>query len=772
MRNRRHAVAAFALLLATATAQNPPGPEADLRSKSIDTRLQAIDALGASGRADVDRWLAPLLGDKDWEVQERAAMALGAARCQPAHKALLALALDGDVVRVRIAAARAAAAIDAPAAAAWLLDKAKGKNPARALEALSLVNRNQPPVADADRLQRLLRHEDRALREAAAVAWLECAAERAEALRKLLAEPFLVVRCRALEAVAEAPRADDLAPLQELLRGGRQHEVVERRLLRALAAALALPHDDLPGRAGDVLQGAGSEGLPMTRRARLAALLARGEKPVFTPAQAVAALQPALTAGDGGARAAAAKALREVGGEQALAAARAHFPRETDRRVQAQLVETVAALQPATTEAGAAWLVEVAQSGLDDHVRERAVVRLGRSGAKGATAVLAGLLEHRQWTLAVCAAVSLGMTDADAALPPLLQLLQHGEWTRRGAAVIGLMHWNRAEVVDPLVGMLADPHPTVAGTAHAALQTIAQRYDVAATAKAWRAFWTQHKDTHAFVDRAASIDKAKRFGYAVPDAEIYQGLDVVVFTSRGDHIEQLLQELKIAHRTTEAGRIAPSCVHPEAIFVANCTGEIAADDVIPLAWFVRTGGSLFGSCWALSQTIARLHPGVVQQARTADQVLDEVRASPVRRDSPLLNGVFPPAVVPIYHLEGAHLIDVLDPEWCDVLIDSPDAAERWGCGNLAAWFFSGHGVLFDSANHFDLQGLQTAPDLKTAEQRQAYAVDHMGMSFATWRTTRTAAHWKQARRAGRSVPDLSAFRLLTNFVRSKRMAEY
>jgi hypothetical protein len=128
--------------------------------------------------------------------------------------------------------------------------------------------------------------------------------------------------------------------------------------------------------------------------------------------------------------------------------------------------------------------------------------------------------------------------------------------------------------------------------------------------------------------------------------------------------------------------------------------------------------------------------------------------------------------VPIYHLEGAHLIDVLDAERCEVLIDSPDAAERHGCGNLAAWFFSGHGVLFDSANHFDLQGLGVVVGLKTAVDRQAYAMDHLGMTYATLRDSRSAAHWKSATKARESVPDLSAFRLLTNFVRSKRIGKY
>jgi len=761
---------AIVLLAAFASAQTP-GPEADLRSKSIDTRLAAIDTLGSSGRADVDKLLLPQLKDKDWEVQERAAMALGKAKSAPALKALIDLALDGDCVRIRQAAAQAAAAVDPVETANGLFKKAKGKTQVAALEALAIANRRQAPHEDADKLKKLLRAEDAPLREAAAAAWFECAADRADALRTLMAEPFLVVRCRALDAIAAAPRAEDLKPLTDLLRGGKQDQVVERRLLRALAAALAEGHADPAGRAADTLQSAGTEGPAATRRARLATLLARGASPVFTQKQAVAAVKPSLVA-DGAARAAASRALREIGGDEALAAALAHWPRETDRRVQLQLVETVSALRTPTTPEAVSWLTAIAAGSYEDAVRERAIVRLGKSGVQGATDTLVALLGDRDWTLACCAAVSLGETDADGAFEPLVKMLQHAEWTHRGAAVVGLMHWNRASAFERMIDMLDDAHPVVAGAAHAALQAMSLQFELGTKQKAWRSWWSANKETHQFVDRTESIDKLKKYGYAVPDTEIYQGLDVLVFKSRGDHIEQLLDRLQIAHRETEASKVSSSGIHPEAIFVSNCTGEIAGDDLLPLAWFVRTGGSLFGSCWALTETIARIQPGVVQQAKTRDQVMDDVRALPCRADSPLLTGVFPPAVVPIYHLEGAHLIDVLDEERCEVLIDSPDAAERWGCGNLAAWFFCGHGVLFDSANHFDLQGLETAKDVKTAEQRQAYAVDHMGLSFETLRETRTSGHWKNAKQAKQNVPDLSAFRLLTNFVRSKRMAEY
>lgn len=762
---------AFACLLATAIgAQTPPAADksADLKAKDIAARLAAIDWVASSGRKDAEALLIPLLSDRDWEVQEHTATAFGTMKSKAALRTLIDLAVDGDVVRVRRAAAFATAAIDPLEAANSIWKKAKGKNVAPAYESLALVLRGQPPFAEADKIKKSIKDPTALIRESAAVAWLEAAAERAEALRTLAGDPALGVRCRALDAVTEAPRSEDLEPLVALMGGAGQNEVVGRRILRALAAVLQKGDGDRAQAALTAMKKAGDGDLALARRARLIPMLARGEKPVFDKKAAVDALMVSLQARDGGARAAAARALREIGGDEALAAALAHFGKEPETRVQVQLVETVAALRPPTTPEAVAWLVKIVMGQLDEDVRERAIVRLGKSGAKEAAPALIGALTDRSWSIACCAAVSLGKTDDDTALAPLQRLLQHNDWKLRGAAVVGLMHWSREAAVEPLVGMVGDAHPVVARAAHEALRAMSHKYDAKQDVKAWRAWWEQSKGKHDFTDREATLDKLKKYGYAVPDSEIYQGLDVIVFKSRGDHIEQLLDRLKIAYRTTEQNGVLAAGMHPEAIFVSNCTGEISPTDVEPLSWFVRTGGSLFGSCWALTETIGRIHPGVMTKANTKDQVLDDVRALPVQADSPLLTGVFPPSVVPIYHLEGAHLIQVQDPERCEVLIDSPDCAERWGCGNLAAWFSLGHGVLFSSANHFDLQSLEKAVGLKTDKDRQIHAVDHMGLSFETWRKTRTAGYWASPSKSSENVPDLSAFRLLTNFVRSKR----
>lgn len=765
---------AATLLPTTAATQSPVAKLAvELRSKEIGRRLKAIDDVVATGDPTAERVLQPLLRDKDWEVQEQIATALGKLKSKGSLAKLADLAIDGDIVRIRRAAALAAANIDAAEAAKRIFKKAKSKKLVRALEALAIVLRAKPEFKGGKKLAGFLKDKDAAVREAATAVWLESSPDRKKAIEQLTAARHLTMRCRALDTITEAPREEDLDPLLELFAGKGDKPVIARRIVRAVAAVIAMDGDRKSRLATVLAKTEGSE-VALTRRARLIAHLGVGEKPVMTAKDAVAALKPCMRSDSDRPRGAAAKTLREIGGKEALKAALGMFNRETGGRVQLQLVETVAALRKPDTEKAVQWLVKIVEGNYDEQVRERAVVRLGKSGVKGATKTLSGALTSQEWTIAVCAAVSLGKTDSDDAYQPLIKLLGHSDWKMRGAAVVGLMHWSRDEAVDPIVKMLEDENPVVSRAAHEALRTMSRNFEADFKPTEWRKWWTANRKKHDFTDREATLGKLKKYGYAVPDTEIYSGLDVVVYqTGRGDHIELLLERLKIAHRTTQQGKVTECGVHPEAIFVSNCTGILGPDDVEPLQWFVRTGGSLFGSCWALSETIARVHPGVMKMYATGE-VLDDVRAQACRPDSPLLTGVFPPSVVPVYHLEGAHLIQVLDPDRCEVLIDSPDAAERHGCGNLAAWFFSGHGVLFDSANHFDLQGLSVAGagKLKKPKERQAYAVDHLGMSLATWREARSEGYWKSSTKAGQSVPDMSAFRLLTNFVRSKRIGDY
>src|SRR5688572_28318808 len=108
-----------------------------LEAREPTERLAAIDAIRQNGHEQADKLLVGALDDRDWEVVDRAARALGE-RGTPAGSAaaLSALAIDGPIRRIRLAAAESLAKLD-PAAAGELLTKvAKGPNLARACEGL------------------------------------------------------------------------------------------------------------------------------------------------------------------------------------------------------------------------------------------------------------------------------------------------------------------------------------------------------------------------------------------------------------------------------------------------------------------------------------------------------------------------------------------------------------------------------------------------------------------------------------------------------------
>lgn len=187
---------------------------------------------------------------------------------------------------------------------------------------------------------------------------------------------------------------------------------------------------------------------------------------------------------------------------------------------------------------------------------------------------------------------------------------------------------------------------------------------------------------------------------------------------------------------------------------------------------MKTGGYLFGSCWAVHETIERVSPGAVRKLETMGEVTDRVTASPCDPSNAYLKGVFPESVTPIYSLLGAHLIEVLEPERVEVLVDSPECAERWGGGNMTAWFKDGHGKILDSVNHFDAQGLAQATGIKKPQERQAFALDHMGISYAKIRETLKEKWWSSNTKAAEEIRDLSVFNLITNFVRARRIESY
>ncbi|MEM9802708.1 MAG: HEAT repeat domain-containing protein [Planctomycetota bacterium] len=576
--------------------------------------------------------------------------------------------------------------------------------------------------------------------------------------------------CAALDSIAAAPDPTDVDTLRPLLLSEEfPTSVVARRLERAFARTIAdLSADD---QSATLLAAASEAPAASARIARVASfpdVRVDAKTEVFTQL---------LGTDDVDARAAAAKGLDALGEEGADLALGA-LEDASEARVQLQLVRILdrraALVDEEEGEAGAAVkaLIGLLKDGVSDPVREAAAVALGREGIhRTAVSALAQAAADGEGEVAITAAIALGRTRADDALGPLRALTERESWMVRASAAEGLKQLSRPECVPPLLALLLDENAAVRATAHRALLRFSDREGQEVEFEEWPGWWQENAKRAKFRTREEERELAEKYGYGVDERTIYRGLDVVVVPGRGDHIELVLERLEIKYRIARGGQLAEAGLHPGAILLVGCTGEITPDDVDIVRWYVHAGGALFTSCWALTYTVEPAFPAVLAKFPSPGEVVDNVFAFPAigAADSPYLRGVFDGGVRPYYSLLGAHLVEVLDPERAEVLLDSPTAAARHGTGDLAAWFRSGHGVVLDTANHFEEQGFSAASGLRKPIDRQAFAIDHMGLAPTKLRELVDEKWWRSTSKAAEEVLDLSVFRILTNFVREKRI---
>ncbi len=768
-------------ILALALAPQVSDHEKGMRSKDDETRLATVAVLAQESDPKSEKLLTAALKDVDWEVIERAADALGTRRAQSALDELEKLALESPLRRHRVAAARALARIDAKTAAADLSKKCTGATELVALEALVEVVRGAGPDLD---LKAVLKSAEKSKsNEARATAHLVLAAylspERAGRIVKAFDTKSVLATCMVLDEMAAHPVAGDLAILVKLLERDELDDTVERRAVLAARADIAGP-DAATETWSPLVERliASKHGAITARGTRLVRQLASSRGPatqggtgaLIPDERALEMIRPALAHKDAAARAAAMHTAGRLIGDGVVAAARKSAADDVSERVRYQALAALYRVSPPEDLANAAIAAKLLESDLDADVRTLAAVKLGKRNLSVGVDALKKALNDKDWGVGVAAAVSLGRTQMHESVQTLVAMSNtHADWKMRGAALVGLsLAYDKASI-PACIAALGDADSWVARCALKHLEVVSGE-KLGPKPEPWNAWWATNERTLLLADPEVVAARRKRFlDISTTAPEVYRELDVVVLESRGDHIENVLESQRIDHRMTRAGALPTAALSQDALLMMNCTGELEARDVERVRWFVLVGGHLFGTCWALQETISRAMPtSPIAKFETQGEVLANVPASPCDLESPFTAGVFAEGVEPIYALQGAHLIRVLDPERAEVLIDSPWCAETFGCGNLAAWFEAGHGTVLDSVNHFDLQGLELAEGLKTPRDRQAYAVDHMGYSYASLREARGEKYWDQAMKASQQVLDLSVFRLLTNFVRLRR----
>jgi HEAT repeat protein len=764
------------LLAASLAAQEGPGDAGvaeQIQSKDVLERLKAVEAIREKGAPDAAALLEKATKDRDWEVVHRAVEALGTRGTPDSVGLLVDLAVGGPTRAIRHAAALSAKELHPPTAVGALLKRLKGDEAVPAAEALAVL----ADPSSAKDLEKLAKKRGKGTDEGrlAAVEALGALGDPARIafFSEYLRDDDFRVRAAAVRALAATKETAAIVPLRDGLNAEVLADVLSRRYITAIRGLLVAQQD--PAKrdfaAKMIVSSFGMGGSPKAaaRIARLLGVLGNAKSPVGPVDEYVRVLlSGGITNTGTDVRSASVHSLGLIGKPETFDRLAAIAAGDAEARVRFHAMRAAVAVKGDDAKA---LLIDRATHDPEPAVREEAAVILGKRRIQDGVPALVEALSDKQWEVSVSAAVSLGRIRDPRALPALVQLLGDKDWRRRGGAVVGLGWIRDKNAIPHLIDMTRDKEPAVARTAVEFLRHIsAEKLDE--VTKSWRGWWDKAGPTFAFRDRDAEARDAKKYGYAITPGKVYEDLDIVVLLTRGggDNIQDLLTLYGIDHRTVRAAAVQKCGLHPYALFVVNCPGEINDKDVEAIRFYVHAGGYLFGSCWALKETIERCFPGVVRKYETKAQIIDIVYAEPVPTESPFTKGVFGEGCQPYYTLEGAHLIEVLDPERFEVLIDSPDTATRWGEGNLAGWFTVGHGLVLDSANHFDLQGM-TLMKLSDEKERMAFAVDHLGYDYAELRKLREEGVFLKQPIAVKRTRDLTIFRFITTFVRQKRLAD-
>ena len=746
-----------------------PTPAGMLESKEVRQRLKGVALLMERGAEDAETLLLRALQDNDWEVVHRAAEALGKRGGKASVAPLVDLCIKGPVRRIRRAAAQSLRTVNARQGAELVAKRMKGPSLFAAAEALAMLG----DTGGSRLLARMLKQKDIA-RRVAAVRALGSVRDpgHLEIWRKLLTGDAVLVQAAVLDALVGAGRRNGLSLMRDGLKARDLSQVMERRYRSAIRALLLVLED--PERrdasAKTFAQTLGMAGSPEAdaRFARLLGSLGRKGSPIGPVAEYTRALlSTGLNHRDPGVRRAAVAALARIGCDDAYERIAGLAQSDPEWMVRFHAMRACVGLR-----GGKALKPVLDRLRYDPHkfVREEAATICARLGQPDAGRTLMAALKDSAWEVSVCAAVSLGRLHLSYAVDPLIALSKAKDWRLRGGAAVGLGRIRSKKVVTPLIDLLRDKEPAVAATAREFLRHIANKK---LKRREFREWWAKAEPGFRFRDPDKEAREAKKYGYAVTRRGVYEDFDLVVLVTRrgGDNIQVLLKDYGIDHREVRAASVHKAGIQPFSLFVANCPGEIVDKDVERLQWFVRVGGYLFASCWALTHTVQRCFPEVVDKLPLKGQVIGTVGAEGRRPQSPYMKGVFDPATNPLYQLMGSHLIRVLDPERFEVLIDSPEAATTWGDGNLAGWFTVGHGTILDSANHFDLQGSMKEARLRTEKDRMAFAMDHLGYGYEKLRELKAQGVFRKGPLAERKTRDLSTFRFITTFVREKRLAD-
>lgn len=180
--------------------------------------------------------------------------------------------------------------------------------------------------------------------------------------------------------------------------------------------------------------------------------------------------------------------------------------------------------------------------------------------------------------------------------------------------------------------------------------------------------------------------------------------EVAVISGQYDHIDRVLVATGVPFTHVAPHEAAGLDWERLQVLLVSCPGMLPSPVLERIGPWVRRGGYLLTTDWALKNVIETLFPGTLRHngVQTTDAVVRIAGGD--AEDDPLISGFLEPGREPLWWLESAsYPIEVLDPARVRVLLRSGEVGRTWGADPVVVTFEEGHGTVVHMLSHLYLQ---------------------------------------------------------------------
>jgi len=229
--------------------------------------------------------------------------------------------------------------------------------------------------------------------------------------------------------------------------------------------------------------------------------------------------------------------------------------------------------------------------------------------------------------------------------------------------------------------------------------------------------------------KASSKILEKRMAKERPmDLEILKKVkesSIIIIAGAYDKIELVLDMIKVPYVLIQPYEFDQIELTPDQILIINCPGDIS-EGLEKIKQFVKKGGFLFTTDWALQRILEKIFPEYVKfnDKPTGD---DCVSVQVVDKSNKFLEGLFNDDADPIWWLESSsYPIKILDKKKIKVLVTSKEMEKKYGEAPIVITFEYGDGgTVLHMTSHYYLQ----RAELRTSRHKMS-AKDYIQSEMA------------------------------------------